>query len=165
MNVPIATEYGVFQATFSSRGLVSLQFPRDKRPPSSSIANHGCDCEPFSKWATLTGAALRQVLAGKAPGELPPLDLSGGTVFQRQVWKALQAIPIGGVSTYAGVARTICKPAATRAVGNACGRNPIPVIIPCHRVLAQGGRLGGFSAGLHWKRVLLAAEGVQVAGA
>ena len=73
----------------------------------------------------------------------------------------MQKIPAGKTASYGDLARAISRPKAVRAVGSACGANSIPVFIPCHRVLAGGGRLGGFSAGLHWKSMLLAIEGVE----
>ncbi len=85
------------------------------------------------------------------------LDLRG-TEFQRSVWKQLQAIPRGQQRSYGQIANAIGKPGAARAVGSACGANPIILIIPCHRVLAADGSLGGFSAGLDLKRRLLAAD-------
>lgn len=87
-----------------------------------------------------------------------PLDLSGGTEFQRKVWRALQTIPYGQTRSYAWVAKKIGQPGAVRAVGAACGANPVPVMVPCHRVLRSDGSLGGFSAGLGWKKRLLALE-------
>ena len=114
---------------------------------------------PWNSWLRLTERALEQALAGKTPDGLPPLDLSSGTEFQRCVWNALRKIPSGQTKSYAQVAQSIGRPEAVRAVGQACGANPIPVVIPCHRVLAAGGRLGGFSSGLDWKRKLLAREG------
>ena len=86
------------------------------------------------------------------------LDISGATPFQREVWKATRLIPCGETRSYAWVAEQIGKPKAVRAVGQALGRNPLPVIIPCHRVLASNGRLGGFSGGLEMKKYLLGLE-------
>ena len=86
-----------------------------------------------------------------------PLDLKG-TDFQNQVWKALTEIPYGETSTYGRLAHKVDRPLAPRAVGQACGANPIPLVIPCHRVLTGGGGLGGFGSGLDWKRWLLALE-------
>jgi O-6-methylguanine DNA methyltransferase len=86
------------------------------------------------------------------------LDLTSGTAFQQRVWQALLEIPSGETRSYAQVARAIGQPAATRAVGSACGANPIPVLVPCHRVLAANHKLGGFSAGVDWKRLLLGGE-------
>jgi methylated-DNA-[protein]-cysteine S-methyltransferase len=86
------------------------------------------------------------------------LDLSGATPFQRRVWQAARLIPYGETRSYAWVAGQTGKPQAARATGQALGRNPLPVIIPCHRVLAADGGLGGFSGGLEMKRTLLELE-------
>ncbi|MBK8169344.1 MAG: methylated-DNA--[protein]-cysteine S-methyltransferase [Sandaracinaceae bacterium] len=90
-----------------------------------------------------------------------PLDLRG-TDFQLSVWNALARIPYGAVRSYGAIANGIGSPRAMRAVGAASGANPIPVIIPCHRVIEASMRLGGFSAGLARKRKLLALEGVHI---
>ncbi len=87
-----------------------------------------------------------------------PLSLAG-TDFQRRVWRALVGVPFGQTTTYGQIATLIGAPKAMRAVGQACGANPVPIIIPCHRVLARNG-LGGFSGGTNFKRVLLANEGI-----
>lgn len=81
-----------------------------------------------------------------------------GTEFQQKVWQALTDIPYGETITYGELAKRIGKPQAMRAVGNANGRNPIVIIQPCHRVVAAGGKLGGFSSGLHRKEYLLGLE-------
>ena len=106
---------------------------------------------------------MKRTLAGHPAGALPPLDLSGGTDFQTKVWNAMKKIRVGRTQSYGEIARAIGRPKAVRAVGGACGANPIPVLIPCHRVLAANHRLGGFSGGLDWKRKRLAREGVSVA--
>jgi O-6-methylguanine DNA methyltransferase len=108
--------------------------------------------------ASLCLAALEQILAGQAPTQLPPLDLSAGTDFQRRVWQALGRIPPGQTRTYGQIALEIGAPRAVRAVGAACGANPIPLLVPCHRVVPKAGGLGGFSGGWEWKRLLLARE-------
>ena len=87
-----------------------------------------------------------------------PLDLSGGTPFQQAVWQALLQIPLGETCSYGALAQTVGSPAAARAVGAAVGRNPISVVVPCHRVLGAGGALKGYAGGLHRKRALLALE-------
>lgn len=87
------------------------------------------------------------------------LDLAGATIFRRQVWEATRLIPYGETRSYMWVAKQINKPEAVRAVGQALSRNPLPVIVPCHRVLNIDGRLGGFSGGLEMKRYLLSMEG------
>jgi methylated-DNA-[protein]-cysteine S-methyltransferase len=89
-----------------------------------------------------------------------PLDLRG-TDFQRRVWNALREIPWGQVRTYGGVAQEIQSPRATRAVGQANHVNPIPIIVPCHRVVEAGHHLGGYGGGVERKQLLLALEGVR----
>lgn len=89
-----------------------------------------------------------------------PLD-PAGTPFERSAWAALERIPPGQTRTYGGLARTLGNPAASRAVGRSCGRNPIVIAIPCHRVLASDGSLHGFGGGLERKRWLLEHEGAQ----
>ena len=155
----IETPEGSFAAHFSDKGLVRLDFPEKHRfsRPSRTSARQ---IDPrLRKWVTLTEQALHKTLAGKRSKILPPVDFPQGTPFQRQVWAALQTIPIGETRSYGQIAAVIGRPKAVRAVGQACGANPIPVLVPCHRVLASGGRIGGFSAGLQWKRKLLAREG------
>jgi O-6-methylguanine DNA methyltransferase len=87
-----------------------------------------------------------------------PLDVRNGTPFRHRVWDALCEIPFGQTRSYLQVARTIGQPRASRAVGQACGRNPVPLLIPCHRVVAADGSLGGFSGGIHIKEALLKIE-------
>ena len=87
------------------------------------------------------------------------LDLSGATMFQREVWEATRLISYGEARSYQWVAGQIKKPKASRAVGQALGRNPLPIIVPCHRVLASDGKLGGFTGGLNTKKNLLRLEG------
>jgi methylated-DNA-[protein]-cysteine S-methyltransferase len=86
------------------------------------------------------------------------IDLSQGTEFQRRVWRALLDIPRGETRTYKQVAEQIGRPGAARAVGQAVGANPMPIVVPCHRVIAQNG-LGGFGGGLPLKKRLLRLEG------
>ena len=89
-----------------------------------------------------------------------PLDISIGTEFQQQVWQALQDIPYGETISYATLARNVDNPKGYRAVANANGKNPFSIIIPCHRVIASDGKLGGYTGGLDNKEYLLAIEGV-----
>ena len=86
------------------------------------------------------------------------LDLSRATAFQRKVWEVTRLIPYGETRSYAWVAEQIDKPRAARAVGQALGRNPLPIIIPCHRVLTSSGQLGGFGGGVEMKKHLLSLE-------
>ncbi len=109
--------------------------------------------------------AARTQLAEYFAGRRTKFDLPlapEGTKFQQAVWKALSDIPKGKTTTYADVADKIGKPKAARAVGTAVGRNPICIILPCHRVMSSDGSLGGYVAGVHRKQKLLELEGVVI---
>ena len=92
------------------------------------------------------------------------LDLSGTTTFQRKVWEITRIIPYGETRSYTWVAEQIGQPRAMRAAGQALGKNPLPIIIPCHRVIASNGELGGFGGGVEMKRRLLSLEGAITIG-
>ena len=109
--------------------------------------------------------AIVNFIAVREPHLDLPLDIRG-TAFQKQVWQALQKIPYGETRTYRDIAREIGKPDAVRAVGTACGANPVALIIPCHRVLRSDGGLGGYEWGLERKKKLLEQEsnGLNMSG-
>jgi O-6-methylguanine DNA methyltransferase len=102
---------------------------------------------------------LSEYFNGQRQSFETPLDIHG-TPFHLQVWRVLQLIPYGQVQSYKDIAMLIGRPSAFRAVGQACGVNPIPIIIPCHRVLTADRKLSGFSRGIEIKRALLELEGV-----
>lgn len=114
------------------------------------------------KWTAAARSAVERFVRGGAIPAGLPLDLRCGTPFQRRVWEATRAVPWGEVVSYADVARRAGAPRAVRAVGNALGENPVPIVVPCHRVVHSGGSIGGFTSGLAWKRYLLALEGGQL---
>jgi O-6-methylguanine DNA methyltransferase len=151
----ISTADGTFLAGYSPKGLAELRFPTAETLADSTSEN---------QWQELTSAAISAILRGEIPEQLPPIDLAGHTSFRIRVWEELRLIPLGETATYAQIAHRVGNPNAVRAVGGACGANPIPLIIPCHRVIASGGKVGGFSGGLRWKRKLLIAEGIDVEG-
>ena len=105
---------------------------------------------------------IRRYLSGEAVSFRRHTLAIDGTGFQKKVWAALSHIPYGKVLTYKQVAEKIGAPNAFRAAGSACGANELPIIIPCHRVIASNGGLGGFSGGLKLKRFLLSLEGVEL---
>lgn len=155
----LPTGQGLFVARYSERGLAELRFPGEQPAALDEPT------EEVQEWHARTTAAVLAIFDGRAMERIPPFDLNGHTNFRLKVWEQLQRIPAGKTASYAEVAAAIGQPAATRAVGGACGANPIPLIIPCHRVVQMaGGRreLGGFSGGLDWKRKLLAVEGVVI---
>jgi O-6-methylguanine DNA methyltransferase len=147
----LATPVGQVRVELSSRGLRSLTLPRGR-------ARRRC------KSAAVLDAMLRRLqrnlrdyFEGKPVDLRHPMDLDGATPFQRAVWRALRRIPHGQTRTYAQIACAIGRPRACRAVGTACGSNPLPLLIPCHRAVARNG-IGGFSAGRGWKKFLLDLE-------
>jgi AraC family transcriptional regulator of adaptative response/methylated-DNA-[protein]-cysteine methyltransferase len=157
----ISTLDGEFLAHYSERGLCELNFPQRSKTRGSHI-NKAKIPPAVKKWHEQTAKALVAFLAGKEPSHLPPLDLSSGTEFQQQVWQALVRIGCGRTLSYGQVAAAIGNPKALRAVGGACGANPVPLFVPCHRVLAANHAIGGFSSGLDWKRKLLARKGITL---
>jgi methylated-DNA-[protein]-cysteine S-methyltransferase len=119
----------------------------------------GAPGSPQGDAASLAAAAiqLEQYFAGERTAF--ELDLEPhGTPFERQVWEAVRAIPYGETASYADIARRIGRPSACRAVGRANGRNPLAVIVPCHRVVGSDGSLTGYAGGLGAKRALLDLE-------
>ena len=132
--------------------LTGLNFQAGKRPMKIGVDWHQDD--------TRFAEAVAQIQAYFS-GELHTFDLPlrpHGTVFQQQVWRELLAIPYGDTISYGELAQRLGKPAAARAVGAANGANPIPLVIPCHRVIGSDGRLTGYGGGLPIKEALLAHE-------
>jgi O-6-methylguanine DNA methyltransferase len=161
MKLTVPTTVGDFVAHYSKHGLARLDFPRTGGRHAIPENNGAKPSAEVQHWHGLTTAALKEILAGRKPRNLPPLDLSAGTEFQQRVWRAMLEITFGQTLSYGEIAAKIGKPKATRAVGGACGANPVPVLVPCHRVLAAHKKLGGFSSGLEWKRKLLAIENIS----
>jgi O-6-methylguanine DNA methyltransferase len=158
--LPINTDLGEFLASYSQVGLAELRLPSDQL--SASTATPTLIPSQVQQWHRVASDAVNQILSGQKPKALPAFDLSAGTEFQQNVWRAMMRIPFGQTSSYGELACAIGKPKAVRAVGGSCGANPIPVLVPCHRVLAANQKLGGFSGGLDWKRTLLGREGVSL---
>ena len=153
----LATPIGPLTVAGREGALVRIDFPI--RPPDPrALGWRHSEAE--------LAEPLRQ-LAGYFAGERQSFDLDlapQGTPFQLSVWRALQAIPFGEAVSYADIAARLGKPAAVRAVGAANGRNPIPIVVPCHRVIGKDGSLTGFGGGLPAKQWLLDHEGVRCGG-
>ena len=160
IELPLLTRAGRFVARYSEKGLAELNFPRAGTPRCGVRILPRDVPAKIRGWHHATETALKNILAGRSPKRFPPLD-PVGTGFQKSVWNALRKIPTGQTKSYGEIAQAIGRPKAVRAVGGACGANPIPVLIPCHRVLAANKKLGGFSGGLDWKRTLLTCEGIK----
>jgi methylated-DNA-[protein]-cysteine S-methyltransferase len=152
----VASPVGRLRLVASDKGLVAI----DVRNNAGQVVT----ANDSSAQAILlkTKKQLEQYFAGKRTSFDIALDLVG-TEFQVQAWRALCRIPFGKTISYGQQAASIKKPKAFRAVGSANGKNPIPIIVPCHRVVAGDGSLGGYSLGLKMKKQLLALEGVSEA--
>ena len=160
----VETALGTWLCAKSDAGvcLLVLDSERGEAELAAWIERHAPGSTSEVDPAALAGLARQ--LEGYFAGERRRFDLTldrRGTEFELSVWRALSAIPFGATTTYGELAVGLGQPGATQAVGGAAGRNPLPVLIPCHRLLARGG-LGGFSGGLPLKRRLLALEGVAV---
>jgi O-6-methylguanine DNA methyltransferase len=156
----VETPLGVLRIAATERGLVRLAFPREGgRGFQAFLARVVPDAEPVAwlPWLDKASAQIVEYFGGKRTEFDVALDLRG-TPFQLRVWRALCQIPFGETRSYAELARTIRSPLAVRAVGAANGSNPVPLIVPCHRVIASDGGLGGYGGGLEAKRRLLAFE-------
>ncbi|HEX6811202.1 MAG TPA: methylated-DNA--[protein]-cysteine S-methyltransferase [Planctomycetota bacterium] len=129
---------------------------RHREPARAPVHRDAGQCDGLTR-------ELEQYFEGKRRQFTLPL-LPEGTAFQLAVWDALIAIPFGETRSYQQQARRIGRPAATRAVGAANGRNPIPIVVPCHRVIGKDGSLTGFGGGLACKQWLLAHEAAVLAG-
>jgi len=150
------TPTGIIEVAVDGGALVSLQFVEvsTARPD-----------DPADRVAADPGG-IRARLRAYYAGDLSALAeirvrFDRGTFFQQGVWRALQGIPVGETISYAELARRVGRPSAFRAVGSANGQNPIAVVVPCHRVIAADGTLGGYGGGLDRKRWLLAHEGAM----
>ncbi len=146
--IRIDSPLGPLVVEYTSAGLSALRF------------DPGSEGSPLSDDAF--GERISRQLSEYFAGARRAFDLPlapAGTVFQRRVWEALSRIPFGETRSYAEIAGVVGCPGGSRAVGQANGRNPIPLIVPCHRVVATGGGLGGYSGGIDIKRWLLTHEG------
>jgi methylated-DNA-[protein]-cysteine S-methyltransferase len=150
------TPVGPLRLYFSDQGLTALEFAGEEASPAPE---HDA---PPPHLTPLVEAAKRELTAYFEGAATDFTDLAldpQGTPFQRRVWQELRRIPRGQAISYKELAQRIGNVKASRAVGGANGRNPIPLIIPCHRVIAADGGLGGYSSGLDRKRWLLKHEG------
>lgn len=141
----------------SGQGLAGLWFEGQRHQPDPS-AWPRADQHPLLRQAV---QQLAGYFAGQPMHFTLPLDLSHGTPFQQSVWQALLHIPRGATTSYGELSRRIGRPSAVRAVGAAVGRNPVSIIVPCHRVLGADGSLTGYAGGLERKVALLRLEGAS----
>lgn len=160
-----STSHGVGAVVESERGICHVVLPqRSRRLALKRVREEFPDAEPDRRAIERRRAGARALRRYFEGGRLPddvPLDLRGVPKFHREVYAMTQAIPQGETRTYKWVASCLGKSAATRAVGVALSRNPMPVLVPCHRVVSSDGSLGGWSGDAGWKEKLLEIEGTR----
>jgi methylated-DNA-[protein]-cysteine S-methyltransferase len=147
----VPSPLGPLRLLSNGRALVRIEFPEQH-------GEDGVAC--LDAVLAQTARELKEYFSGSRRSFDVPLA-AGGTPFQHRVWEALRAIPYGELRSYRDIADSLGNRQAVRAVGAANGRNPIPVIVPCHRVVGSNGRLTGFAGGLAAKRTLLELEGLS----
>ena len=151
----VDTPLGGVTLAATDLGLCGLWFDAQRHAPDTAGWHLDADHAVLREAA----AQLDDYLAGRRAAFDLPLDLSHGTAFQQSVWSALRDIPRGATTSYGTLGARVGRPAAVRAVGAAVGRNPISVIVPCHRVIGADGALTGYAGGLERKTALLTLEG------
>lgn len=158
--------FGDALIALTDRGIVGLTFADGNRDAAMrDLAERwpGATIDERPRTVAPTATRVFRALDIRDPESLVPLSLLvRGTNFQVKVWNALLRIPVGGVTTYEDIARSVGAPGAVRAVGTAVGRNPVAFLIPCHRVIRSTGALGGYRWGLERKRAMLAWESGRV---
>jgi methylated-DNA-[protein]-cysteine S-methyltransferase len=152
----VASPLGTLLVYSNENGLVALDFPGAKAAEGSTLVSPKVRVS-----LQAADTALREYFASGKPLPRTLKSTLEGTEFQRKVWTAISKIPFGKTKSYGEIAAQVGHPGASRAVGAACGANPLPLFVPCHRVLAANGAIGGFSGGLAMKRMLLRHEGVD----
>ena len=143
----------------TAKGLAGAWFEGQKHHPGVLAA----PVRPDDPLLEIAAAQLQRYFTGKATSFDLPLDLLG-TAFQQAVWQALLAIPPGSTRSYGDIARSVAAASAVRAVGGAVGRNPVSVIVPCHRVVGSDGSLTGYAGGTDRKLALLKLEAAALSG-
>jgi O-6-methylguanine DNA methyltransferase len=162
--VRLKTSWGPIVLTLDGKAVVECTLPFLKNTPRKPFAIDGFQCPEGNcvaaqRFASQVQSFFQPLGKAASPDAVSPnIGNPEGTEFQRAVWKEIRKIPRGQTRTYGEIAAAIGRPNAVRAVGSACGANPIPLWIPCHRVVAKNG-LGGFGSGLPWKKMLLELEG------
>jgi methylated-DNA-[protein]-cysteine S-methyltransferase len=154
----IDSPLGPITLAASAHGLCGVWFDDQKHGPTEAQRQQWTQDAQHPVLQT-AAAHVQAHLGGQALPWPGPLDLSAGTAFQQSVWQALLHIPAGQSQSYGELARQLGKPLAVRAVGAAVGRNPVSILVPCHRVLGAGGQLTGYAGGLWRKQALLKLEG------
>ena len=157
------TDLGWVAVAASARGLKELILPQPSAEGAlAQLSLHQARANKDAERFDSLIKRLQVYFQGKPIAFPDILYLATGTPFQQRVWRTARSISYGQTQSYGWIARQMNQPLAFRAVGQALGKNPLPIIIPCHRVLASGGGLGGFSGGLETKKSLLRLEGISI---
>jgi len=160
----VATELGPVWILATRSGLRGLGLGEREAPSEREARVIGILYVKRPRWTDPARRALEKYFAGEEKPILDPLvlDLAVGSRFERRVWEVTRRVPYGSLVSYGTLARRLGLPGGARAVGNALGRNPVPIVVPCHRVIHGDQSIGGFSSGLRWKRFLLEVERGQL---
>lgn len=148
----------------TSKGICRLGFRRTEDALLTDLERHRVLPEMAPAKLERERRELEEYFAGKRRRFDVPIDVRWGSPFQKEVLEATSRIPFGTCQCYSDVAKEIGRPNAQRAVGNALGSNPVAILIPCHRVVAAGGALGGYTGGLDIKKTLMEIEGIVPEG-
>lgn len=155
------TAFGALAVAFGDGGLLALSWPAESAAAAvAGLGAHatGRETAPGATWAGLVERLQAYFAGERVSFAEEPIDMRRATPFRRRAWTAVQRIPWGSTRTYGDVACELGAPLAARAVGGAMAANPVPIIVPCHRVLGADGALTGYAGGVARKRALLALE-------
>lgn len=158
----IATDLGPVWILATQGGLRGLGLGEREAPSAREARALGIAYVKRPRWTDPARRALEDYFGGREPALDLKLDLAVGSRFERRVWEATRRVAYGTLTSYGALAVRLGVPGGARAVGNALGRNPVPIVVPCHRVIHGDSSIGGFSSGLRWKRFLLELERGQL---
>ncbi len=154
----VTSELGPVWILATQAGLRGLGLGEREAPSAREARALGIHYVKRPRWTDPVRRALEGYFAGRETALDLDLDLAEGSRFERRVWEATRRVAYGSLVSYGTLAGRLGLPGGARAVGNALGRNPVPIVVPCHRVIHGDRSIGGFSSGLRWKRFLLGLE-------
>lgn len=157
-SVRMESPCGTLEIFATARGVSRIDFLEEEKP------THDVPTEDAGPILEQARRELEEYFAGERRSFEVPLDPQSGTNFQREAWDYLRSIPYGESRSYGQQAREMGRPQAMRAVGAANGQNPLPIVIPCHRVISSIGKLHGYAGGIAIKKILLEREGISLRG-
>ena len=158
----VAASFGPVYLAATERGLCRIGFRTNEKEFANDLLSRGLLPEADARRLHRERRELQEYLAGRRERFEVPLDLRHVTPFQRKVLAATSRIPFGCCASYGDIARRIGQPQACRAVGGALNKNPVAIVVPCHRVIAADGSIGGYGGGLNVKRTLFEIEGIDL---